>query len=157
MPKTKNWKRLARDLFLYQDSCNVYLLRYGDRAIAVDFGTGRWLDHLGEIGVAEVEHVVLTHAHRDQCCGLYRRAQWPFAIHAPSGEADLLAADSLKTFWHTYQTRGCPASYAAPRLPVPGVRLHLGADSERLIGPARFCGIATPGHTRGECSIRFLL
>ena len=64
----KHWTRLDRDLFIYRDSCNVYLLRYGERAIAIDFGTGRWLSHLDQIGVAQLEHVVLTHAQLGTLC-----------------------------------------------------------------------------------------
>lgn len=60
------WQELAVDLFLYAaDTCNVYLLRYGNRAIAIDFGTGAWIDHIGAIGIERVEHIVLTHAHRE--------------------------------------------------------------------------------------------
>ena len=51
-----SWKELAPDLFLFADACNVYLLHYGDLAIAVDFGTGQWLAHLDEIGVAQLEN-----------------------------------------------------------------------------------------------------
>jgi len=51
-------KKLAPALFLFADACNVYLLRYGDRAIAIDFGTGRWLSYLDQIGVAQLEAVL---------------------------------------------------------------------------------------------------
>ena len=147
-----SWKKLAPDLFLFADACNIYLLRDGDRAIAVDFGTGRWLSCLDQIGVAQLEHVVLTHAHRDQCCGLYQQPHSSFVVHAPTGDSDLLEPAPLNQFWHSYQSNGCPSSYAAPRLPLEEVRTDMAADSERLIGPARFCGIATPGHTRGALS-----
>ena len=33
-------RELLPDLFVYEDSCNVYIIRRGDRAIAIDFGTG---------------------------------------------------------------------------------------------------------------------
>ena len=62
----KHWTRLDRDLFLYRDSCNVYLLRYGDRGLVIDFGTGAWIDQLGEVGIDALDAVVLTHAHRAQ-------------------------------------------------------------------------------------------
>ena len=68
MTAPTSWKKLAPDLFLFADACNVYLLRYGERAIAIDFGTGRWLSHLDQIGVAQLEHVVLTHAQLGTLC-----------------------------------------------------------------------------------------
>ena len=148
----KRWTTLGCDLFLYRDSCNVYLLRDGERAIAVDFGTGAWLDDLADLGVATVDHVVLTHAHRDQLCGLYRGRRGDFAVHAPAGERDLLTSGTLADFWRHYQRNGCPTSYAAPRLPLGDIAFDLAADSETLVGPARFCAIATPGHTAGALS-----
>ena len=152
MPPRKNWRKIGPEVFAFADACNVYVLRHDDRAIAVDFGSGQWLDHLGEIGVRRVEHVVLTHAHRDQCCGLYRDRDRPFTVHAPASDAPLLDAAGLWRFWNTYQDGGCPTCYAAPRLPVGEVAADLGPDTELLLGPARFCAIATPGHTVGALS-----
>ena len=126
----KRWTTLGRDLFLYRDSCNVYLLRDGERAIAID------------IGVAAVDHVVLSHAHRDQLCGLYRGGRGDFAVHAPAGDRDLLMPCARADFWRHYQHNGCPSSYAAPRLPLADIAFDLAAESETLVGPARFCGDA---------------
>ena len=92
------WTTLGRDLFLYRDSCNVYLLRDGERAIAID------------LGVAAVDHVVLSHAHRDQLCGLYRGGRGDFAVHAPAGDRDLLMPCARADFWRHYQHNGCPSS-----------------------------------------------
>ena len=164
--RNPGWRRLGRDLFLYPDTCNVYLLRCGSCAVCVDFGSGAWRDHLGDLGVSRVTDVVLTHGHRDQVCGLYRKApnsggqsaQTPAAqtpavhppvVHVPAGDAQLLDAAGLATFWDRYQDNGCPSSYAAPRLPVPGAVADVGPDSELLAGGARFCAIPTPGHTTG--------
>jgi glyoxylase-like metal-dependent hydrolase (beta-lactamase superfamily II) len=139
----RHWTKLGRDLFLYRDTCNVYLLRYGDRGLAIDFGTGAWLDHLEELGVQRVEHVALTHAHRDQLCGLYRGRRPDCAIHAPVAERPLLEPVHLNAFWANYQRNGCPPNYAAPRLPLADIAYDLAADAETRIGPALFCAIAT--------------
>jgi len=149
MSPDQTWTRLGRDLFRFADACNVYLLRYGERAIAVDFGSGAWLARLDEIGVERLEHVVLTHAHRDQCYGLYRGGVQGFTVHAPAADAPFLRPDALRAFWDTYQANGCPASYAAPCLPLENARTDMAADTETRLGPARFCSIATPGHTPG--------
>ena len=149
------WRRLGRDLFLFRDSCNVYILRYGNRAIAVDFGTGSWRGRLGEIGVDALDHVVLTHLHRDQCCGLYRdESSVPpdTQIHVPAGDARLATAAGLDEFWASYQAGGCPSSYLAPRRPIAAARPDMHSDAETTLGPARLCGLATPGHTPGALS-----
>lgn len=146
------WQQIARDCYLAPDTCNVYVLRYGDRALAVDFGTGAWMEQLGDIGVRVLEHVVITHVHRDQICGLYRRGPGGARIHVPAADAHWLDPASLQDFWRRYQTDGCPAAYAAPRLPVPDAEPDLAPDTETRIGPARFCAIATPGHTTGALS-----
>lgn len=152
MPCRESWKQIVPDLFYWTDACNVYLLRYGDRAMAIDWGTGAWCAYLDRIGVNRLEGVVLTHAHREQLCGLYRDPGGDFEIHAPAGDAPLLESAGLRQFWRTYQANGCPACYAAPRLPLPNLRADLTADSEALLGPVRLCAIATPGHTPGALS-----
>jgi glyoxylase-like metal-dependent hydrolase (beta-lactamase superfamily II) len=156
-PEEPRWTSLGDDLFLFRDSCNVYVLKYGDRALAVDFGTGAWVARLPEIGVGHLEHVVLTHLHRDQCCGLYRvgepgRDDHDFETHFPVGDSDLARPEMLARFWQTYQEAGCPRSYSAPRVPFSDAVADMSTDGERIIGPSRFCAIATPGHTAGALS-----
>jgi glyoxylase-like metal-dependent hydrolase (beta-lactamase superfamily II) len=145
---------LAPDLFYYIDSCNVFLLRFGDRAVVVDAGAGGWVDHVDELGVRHVDAVVLTHAHRDQCCGLYRR-QSPLLsgarIVAPAGDAQQLETSAVERTWREYGSGGCPASYAPPRIGID-VDASIGADSELRLGPVRLCAVATPGHTRHALS-----
>ncbi len=60
---------LARDVFLWKNTCNVYVLRDGEAALLIDLGDGSVLEALGEIGVRSVEWVLLTHHHREQCQG----------------------------------------------------------------------------------------
>jgi len=40
-------EELIEGLFRFEDSCNVYLLRRGDRGLAIDFGGGAWFARLG--------------------------------------------------------------------------------------------------------------
>lgn len=58
------------NLFCWSDTCNVYVLRDHDSAILFDLGDGSVLKHLPEIGVANVEWVLFTHHHREQCQGV---------------------------------------------------------------------------------------
>lgn len=63
------FQSLTPDVFLWSDLCNVYVIRSGNAAVLIDLGNGSVLDHLHEIGVKKVEHVLFTHHHREQCQG----------------------------------------------------------------------------------------
>ncbi len=63
------FQEILPDVFQWTDTCNVYVLRDGDSALLIDLGDGSVLDHLGEIGVRQVEWVLFTHHHREQCQG----------------------------------------------------------------------------------------
>lgn len=65
-------RQLSDSLFVHTDTCNVYVLKSGHRAVLIDFGDGSVLDHLGGIGVTEVTDVLMTDHHRDQAQGLPR-------------------------------------------------------------------------------------
>src|SRR5674476_640473 len=58
-------RKLTENLFLFEDTCNVYIVRDGTRAILIDFGSGKVLDHLPELGITTVDWVMHTHHHRD--------------------------------------------------------------------------------------------
>src|ERR1044071_8020340 len=55
-------------VFRIADTCNVYVVRApGERtAFTVDFGSGRVLDHLGEMGIDRITDVLMPHPHPDQ-------------------------------------------------------------------------------------------
>lgn len=78
------------DLFVWTDTCNVYVLRQGDAAILIDVGDGSVLDHLADIGVKRVEWVLLTHHHREQCQGHPRLRAWAPQVAASAAERALL-------------------------------------------------------------------
>jgi len=81
--------KLAPDLFVWTDTCNVYVLRDGDAALLIDLGDGSVLGHLGEIGVKRVEWVLFTHHHREQCQGAPRLKGTGAKMAAPEAERAL--------------------------------------------------------------------
>lgn len=151
MPKTM-FKEILPSVYHVQDACNVYLLKCGEDAIAVDFGSGKWLAHLAEIGVKNLRHVLLTHAHRDQCYGLGTQTEWPFEVHCSGEDGRFFQADRLQAFWRTYQAGGCPPNYLAPRVPLPFVKGDVGDASELVWDGVTVGVVPTPGHTRGAVS-----
>jgi len=76
------------DLYLWNDTCNVYVIRHGDAALLIDVGGGSVLDHLGDIGVKRVEWVLFTHHHREQCQGAARLRGIGAKVAAPEAEKD---------------------------------------------------------------------
>ena len=62
-------ERISENLFMLRDTCNVYILKDGEDALLIDFGSGAVLQNLGELGISGLEWVLHTHHHRDQCQG----------------------------------------------------------------------------------------
>jgi len=77
------------DLYVWTDTCNVYVVKDGDAALLIDLGDGSVLDHLGEIGVKKAEWVLFTHHHREQCQGAPRLKGTGAQIGGPAAERDL--------------------------------------------------------------------
>ena len=74
------------ELFVWTDTCNVYVLRDGDAALLIDLGDGSVLEHLADIGVKRVEWVLLTHHHREQCQGIERIDRTVTRVAGPKAE-----------------------------------------------------------------------
>src|SRR5258707_13637224 len=77
------------NVFVYRDKCNVYLLREGDSAILFNLGDGSILDHLKEIGVKNIEWVIFSDHHREQCQGVHRINRNNTRLAAPKDEQAL--------------------------------------------------------------------
>lgn len=78
--------RLSEHLYLVEDTCKVYLVTDGDKALAIDFGSGKVLEHLGTLGVTSLEWVLHTHYHRDQCQGDGKAVGAGAKVAAPEAE-----------------------------------------------------------------------
>ncbi|MDT0378235.1 MBL fold metallo-hydrolase [Streptomyces sp. DSM 42041] len=143
---------VGNDVFLFRDTCNVYVLRAGRRAVLVDFGSGDVLDHLADFGVEEVTDVLVTHHHRDQVQGLHRAVAAGIRVWVPPVEHDLIAhADEH------WRTRGLDNDYDVRQdrytllrqVPVTGT---VAEYRTRRYGPLDVHTLPTPGHTVGSVS-----
>src|SRR5690242_3468750 len=84
-------EQISDHIFLYRDTCNVYVIARENSAILVDFGSGDVLDHLSQIGISRVTDILMTHHHRDQGQGLPRAVEAGIRIWVPHQEQDLFA------------------------------------------------------------------
>ena len=52
--------KLAATLWICKDVVNVGILRRGDQALLIDFGSGQALNHLEDLGISSVERILFT-------------------------------------------------------------------------------------------------
>ena len=147
------WRQVSPNLFWYQDTCNVFLVRAGEHALLVDFGSGECLDRLGEIGVQAVDWVLHTHHHRDQCQGDALLNDRGIPIAVPEREAGLFAeADAfwrLRSQYDQYDMTNL--GFSLPR-PVKVARRLRDYETFEWRG-YRFEVVPTPGHTKGSITL----
>ncbi|MBA3235822.1 MAG: MBL fold metallo-hydrolase, partial [Chloroflexi bacterium] len=142
--------RLSEHLYWFRDTCEVYLIKDGDRGLLIDAGSAAILDHLDEVGVREIEWVLHTHHHRDQCQGDDRLIAGGARVAVPAREAALF--ESVERFW---QVRGQFDDYDASSLSntrarsIPVARRLADYETFEWHGFV-FRVQPTPGHTRGS-------
>ena len=90
-------EKISDHLYLFRDTCNVYVVTDGSRALLVDFGSGRVLDHLGDVGVSQVDWILHTHHHRDQCWGTNTIRARGARVAVPEHESHLF--EKAELFW----------------------------------------------------------
>ncbi len=94
-----HFKQLSEHLFLFEDTCNVYVIKDGDAALLIDAGSGAVAEHIGEIGCSKVEWILHTHHHRDQCWGSAKLAEGGAKIAVPEYERHLF--DRAEDYWQS--------------------------------------------------------
>jgi len=143
---------VASDVILFEDTCNVYVLRSGREAVLIDFGNGGVLDHLDEWGIDRVTDVLITHHHRDQVQGLWRTGAQGIRVWVPPVERDLF--DQVDQHWasrpmdNDYDLRQDKFSLMES-VPVTG---SVAEYQTRRYGAFDIYTLPTPGHTIGSVS-----
>ena len=147
---------IAPGIFRIVDTCNVYVVRDPDpstrTAFAVDFGDGRALDHLAEMGIDRITDVLMTHHHRDQGQGLPRAVDAGIRVHVPPAERDLFGdveqmwqSRNLYNDYNLRQDKFSLLDSVPVHDVVPEYRRRTYAGTEVEVVP-------TPGHTTGSVS-----
>lgn len=144
--------QIASNVFLYHDTCNVYVLRSGREAVLIDFGNGDVLAHLDQWGIDRVTDVLVTHHHRDVVQGLWRAEAAGIRVWVPPVERELF--DRLDEHWasrtldNDYDLRQDKFSLMEP-VPVTGT---VAEYRTRRYGDFDIYTLPTPGHTVGSVS-----
>jgi glyoxylase-like metal-dependent hydrolase (beta-lactamase superfamily II) len=141
--------RLSPSVYCHVDTCNVYVVVRGSRGLLIDFGSGSILEHLQRLGVAEVDWVLHTHHHRDQCLG-GPDAVTGARVAVPAAEAHLMEDTAL--FWQTkpiHSQYDCASDWNTL---ASGLRVDRRLQDGESLNWAgiEFRVVPTPGHTRGS-------
>src|SRR5438876_248781 len=91
-------RQVAAGIYMYKDTCNVYAIVNGPRAILIDFGSGGILSELPSLGVQKVDWILHTHFHRDQAQGDQLARARGIEIAVPATERKYF--DHAETFWN---------------------------------------------------------
>ena len=142
--------QLSPNLYLFRDTCNVYLVRDGEHGLLIDAGSAGIVDHLDEIGIRAIDWVLHTHHHRDQCQGDDRLVETGTQVAVPAREASLF--ENVEAFW---RLRRQFDDYDASSLantrarPIPVAKRLADYETFEWRGH-RIQALPTPGHTRGS-------
>ena len=145
--------RISDNLFVFPDTCNVYLVRDGDRCVLIDFGSGRILNFLNELGIARIDFILHTHHHRDQAQGDLLAHDRGIPIAVPAHERHLF--EDVERLWASrrifdlYQVRN---DFFSLTQNVPVSRLLHDYETFEWRGHSFFVQ-PTPGHTIGSISL----
>jgi glyoxylase-like metal-dependent hydrolase (beta-lactamase superfamily II) len=143
------------NLFVWKDTCNVYVVRDREAALLIDLGDGSVLDHLADIGVQRVEWVLFTGHHRELCQGAPRLRGTGARLAGPEAERALFErpVDFRKmevTLNDAFTVYG--ASYVRPPIqPIPLDHPFKTNDVFNWHGREFQC-LSTPGNSPGGMS-----
>ena len=143
------------EVLLWQDTCNVYVLREGDEAMLIDIGDGSVLEELKRAGIKQLSWVLLTHHHREQCQGHPALRAWGPQVAAPEKERPFFErpGDFRKvkpSLGDAYAVHG--ASYVRPPVePLKLDRAFKTMDTFTWRGREFWC-LATAGNSPGSMS-----
>ncbi len=144
---------ISPNLYLFADTCNAYVVTHAQRALIIDCASGAVADHLSEIGVHEVDWLLFTHHHRDQCFGAGKFSEQNVPLAVPHHERFLFErADEYwqqKRLFDNYNDRSTFFSISESLPVAESLR-----DYENFTwGPYSFLVLPAPGHTQGSVAL----
>ncbi len=144
------FQTISSHLHLFEGVCNSYVVTAEDHAVVIDCGSGAVLDALPDVGVRQVDWVLFTHHHRDQCFGARRLVEAGARLAVPHYERYLFerATDywQQKRVYDNYNDRSTFFSIGE-NLPVNASLIDYDCFEW---GPYSFFVLPAPGHTQGS-------
>ena len=147
--------QVTKDIYLFPDICNVYVIKSGELGLLIDLGTGDVLDHLKEIGINKIEWVLFTHHHREQTQGYPRLKNTGAKVAVPEVEKALFETPMnfrkmAPALSDTFTVHG--ASYVRPGItPIKVDKTFVKMDDFTWQGIELWC-IETAGNSPGSLS-----
>ena len=147
--------QVAKDIYLFPDICNVYVIKSGELGLLIDLGTGDVLDHLKEIGINKIEWVLFTHHHREQTQGYPRLKNTGAKVAVPEVEKALFEnplnfRKMAPALSDAFTVHG--ASYVRPAItPIKADKTFAKMDDFTWQGIELWC-IETAGNSPGSLS-----
>lgn len=144
-------EQLQQDLFLFRDTCNVYIIKKGDRALLIDFGSGAVLNALKGMGINHIDRLLHTNYHRDVCGGDHLLDDGTI-ISVP--EEEMMFFNQAEDFWQNkrvYVTYNLESVFFTRIQSVKCQGLRDGQIIEWM--GIRFKIISTPADSRHSISI----
>ena len=142
--------QLSDNLFWLEDTCSVYCVKAGEKTLLIDCGTDLRSETIGE-----VDRVLLTHFHRDQCSGIAHWQEQGADVFIPAAERHYLEeADLQRSAHYLYDNY---TAYYPGYGPLEDVRrANIARDYEAIEWHGiRFEVVPLPGHTFGASGYLF--
>ncbi len=147
------FRQVEPGVFQWTTTCHSYIIKDGDRGLLIDLGDGSVLDHLDEIGVKQIEWVLFTHHHREQCQGGAKLAKLGARVACGANEKQFF--EQPGNFRRMLPKLGDPftvhgTSYVRPPVtPIAIDRTFTKMDTFEWRGREFWC-IETPGNSPGH-------
>jgi glyoxylase-like metal-dependent hydrolase (beta-lactamase superfamily II) len=145
------------NIYRLQDACNVYLLKSGNSGILIDAGSDRLAAALESVGVENIDWILHTNYHRDQCLGSVDLKNNGAKIAIGKLDAAYLQGSATELPVNTadrYLLSDELSGYGRRMEPFqkPGVDRSLSEGDEIKWKGYTIRVMNTPGHTKGSVS-----
>ncbi|HUU26520.1 MAG TPA: MBL fold metallo-hydrolase [archaeon] len=147
-----SFEKISDNLYRINDACNVYVVKRGGKALLIDSGDAHVLELMQKLGIRNIEWVLHTHSHRDQCQGTPRLVEAGAKVAVPQKEGRFFA--DAEGFWNNFQLfyrYSYKPDNFKPRENIPVHRTLADGEVFEWEG-LRFETVETPGHTVGAVS-----
>ena len=145
-------RKITKNVFVYEDTCQVYVVRNQRQGILIDYGSGAVMDELPELGIDKISAVLLTHHHRDQLQGL-AGIRTAFPVYVPHTEQKLIGEANVM-----WQSREILNNYNCRQDRFSALTDVAVSGTLEDYAEYEFAGIKvkvwpTPGHTTGSVTL----